>query len=97
MGWTLKDFSLASELRPDEHGSAVCDGKIDGFFYGVGHPSANIQDPTTSCGAKLVSLTGPAVDKLVEKYPYYAHATIPAGLYPNNPGETKTSTLRLRT
>ncbi len=90
MGWTLKDFSLASELRPDEHGSALCDGKIDGFFYGVGHPSANIQDPTTTCGAQLVSLTGPAVDKLVEKYPYYAHATIPGGLYPNNPNDTKT-------
>ena len=58
MGWKMSDFSLASELRPDEHGSAVCDGKIDGFFYGVGHPSANIQDPTTICGAKLVSLTG---------------------------------------
>ena len=42
------------------------DGKIDGFFYGVGHPSANIQDPTTSCGAQLIALTGPAVDKLVE-------------------------------
>ncbi|CAP42317.1 TAXI family TRAP transporter solute-binding subunit [Bordetella petrii] len=90
MGWTLKDFSLASELRPDEHGSALCDGKIDGFFYGVGHPSANIQDPTTTCGAQLVSLTGPAVDKLVEKYPYYAYATIPGGLYPNNPNDTKT-------
>src|SRR5690606_12222798 len=62
-------FSLASELKPDEHGSALCDGKIDGFFYAVGHPSANIQDPTTTCGAQLVSLTGPAVDKLVEQYP----------------------------
>lgn len=82
-------FSLASELRPDEHGSALCDGKIDGFFYGVGHPSANIQDPTTSCGAQLVSLTGPVVDKLVETYPYYAKVTIPAGLYPNNPQETE--------
>jgi len=90
MGWTLKDFSLASELRPDEHGSALCDGKIDGFFYGVGHPSANIQDPATTCGAQLVSLTGPAVDKLVEKYSYYAHATIPGGLYPSNPNDTKT-------
>ncbi|CPJ40127.1 cell surface protein [Bordetella pertussis] len=90
MGWTLKDFSLASELRPDEHGPALCDGKIDGFFYGVGHPSANIQDPTTTCGAQLVSLTGPAVDKLVDKYPYYALATIPGGLYPNNPQDTKT-------
>jgi len=85
MNWKMSDFALASELRPDEHGPALCDNKIDGFFYAVGHPSANIQDPTTTCGAKLVSVTGPAVDKLVSSY-----ATIPAKLYPNNPQETKT-------
>jgi TRAP transporter TAXI family solute receptor len=90
MGWKMSDFSLASELKADEHGPALCDGKIDGFFYAVGHPSANIQDPTTTCGAKLVSLTGPAVEKLVKERPYYAHATIPGGLYPNNPQETRT-------
>jgi len=90
MGWKLTDFSLASELKADEHGPALCDGKIDGFFYGVGHPSANIQDPTTSCGAKLVSVTGPAVDKLVKDKPYYAKAVIPGGLYPNNPDATNT-------
>jgi hypothetical protein len=90
MGWKMGDFSLASELRPDEHGPALCDGKIDGFFYAVGHPSANIQDPTTICGAKLVSLTGPAVDKLVKEKPYYAMATIPGGMYPNNPNPTTT-------
>jgi TRAP transporter TAXI family solute receptor len=90
MGWKLGDFSLASELKADEHGPALCDGKIDGFFYGVGHPSANIQDPTTSCGAKLVSLTGPAIDKLIADKPYYAKATIPGGLYPNNPDATTT-------
>jgi uncharacterized protein len=90
MGWKMGDFSLASELKADEHGPALCDGKIDGFFYGVGHPSANIQDPTTACGAKLVSLTGPVVDKLLADRPYYARATIPGGLYPNNPQATQT-------
>ncbi len=90
MGWTMQDFSLASELKADEHGAALCDGKIDGFFYGVGHPSANIQDPTTSCGAKLVSLTGPAVDRLVKEKSYFGYATIPGGLYPNNPQDTRT-------
>ncbi|HET9339555.1 MAG TPA: TAXI family TRAP transporter solute-binding subunit [Casimicrobiaceae bacterium] len=90
MGWTMGDFALASELKADEHGPALCDGKIDGFFYGVGHPSANIQDPTTSCGAKLVSLTGPAVDKLIAEKPYYAKATIAGNLYPNNPNPTQT-------
>jgi TRAP transporter TAXI family solute receptor len=90
MGWKLTDFSLAAELKADEHGPALCDGKIDGFFYAVGHPSANIQDPTTACGAKLVPLTGPAVDKLVAANPYFAKATIPAGLYPNNPEAVQT-------
>jgi TRAP transporter TAXI family solute receptor len=90
MGWKLSDFSLASELKADEHGSALCDGKIDGFLYGVGHPSANIQDPATTCGARLVPLTGPVVDKLVAERPYYAKAEIPGGLYPNNPDHTET-------
>ena len=90
MGWKMSDFGLASELKADEHGPALCDGKIDGFFYAVGHPSANIQDPTTTCGAKIIPLTGAAVDKLVKQHAYYAYATIPAGLYPNNPQETKT-------
>jgi TRAP transporter TAXI family solute receptor len=90
MGWKMSDFALAAELKADEHGPALCDGKIDGFFYAVGHPSANIQDPTTTCGAKLVSLTGPAVDKLVKERSYYARATIPGGLYPNNPQATET-------
>ena len=90
IGMKLADFSLASELRADEHGPALCDNKIDGFFYGVGHPSANIQDPTTTCGAQLVSLTGPAIDKLVKERPYYAYATIPGGLYAGNPNPTQT-------
>ncbi len=90
MGWSKSDFSLAAQLKADEHGAALCDNKIDGFFYGVGHPSANIQDPTTVCGAKLVPVTGPAIDKLVEKNPYSAKVSIPGGLYPNNPNPTST-------
>jgi TRAP transporter TAXI family solute receptor len=90
LGWKLSDFSLASELKADEHGPALCDNKIDAFFYGVGHPSANIQDPTTTCAAKLVSIKGPAVDKLVAEKPYYAKAAIPGGLYSGNPNPTDT-------
>jgi TRAP transporter TAXI family solute receptor len=90
MNWKLSDFSLAAELKADEHGPALCDNKIDGFFYGVGHPSANISDPTTTCGAKLISLTGPAVDTLIKENSYYAKATIPAGLYSANPNATET-------
>ncbi|MGA8694971.1 MAG: TAXI family TRAP transporter solute-binding subunit [Xanthobacteraceae bacterium] len=90
LGWTKADFSLAAELKADEQGTALCDNKIDGFFYGVGHPSAAIQDPTIACGAKLISLRGPKVDALVKEHPYYAKATIPGGMYANNPDSTET-------
>jgi len=90
LGMSTRDFSLASELKPDEHGAALCDNKIDGFAYTVGHPAANIQDPPTTCGAKLVPLTGEGVEKLIAQYPYFAHATVPGGLYANNPEPTNT-------
>ena len=90
LGWTKADFSLAAELKADEQGTALCDNKIDGFFYGVGHPSAAIQDPTTACGAKLIPLTGPAVDTLVKENPYYAKVAIPGSMYANNPSPTET-------
>lgn len=90
MGMSNADFSVASELKADEHGAALCDNKIDGFFYGVGHPAANIQDPVTTCGAKLVPLTGPAVDKLVNENSFYAKANIPGGLYAGHPEPTPT-------
>jgi uncharacterized protein len=90
LGMKTSDFALASELKADEHGAALCDGKIDGFLYTVGHPSANVQDPTTACGAKLMSVTGPQIDKLVAASPYYDKATIPGGTYPNNPQTTET-------
>lgn len=90
LGWKTSDFSLAAELKADEQGPALCDNKIDAFFYGVGHPNANIQDPVSTCGAKLVSIKGPAVDKLVAGAPYYAKVEIPGGMYSGNPNPTPT-------
>lgn len=90
LGMKLSDFALASELKADEHGAALCDNKIDGFAYVVGNPSANIQDPTTTCGARLVPVMGPIVAQLMQAYPYYAEATIPGGMYAANPDPVKT-------
>lgn len=90
LGMKTGDFSLASELKADEQGAALCDNKIDAFVYVVGHPNASIQDPTTTCGAKLVNVSGPAIDKLVAEHPYYAVATVPGGMYAGNPNPVKT-------
>ena len=90
LGMKFSDFSLASELKPDEHGAALCDNKIDGFAFVVGHPAANIQDPTTTCNAKLVPLVGPGVEKLIADHPYFAEVIIPGGMYNANDTDTKT-------
>ena len=71
-GWTMDDFALASELKSAEQAQALCDNKIDAMVFTVGHPSGSIQEATTTCDTKLIPVTGPEVDQLVEDNPYYA-------------------------
>ncbi len=90
MGWTTKDFALATELKASEQSAALCDNQIDAMVYTVGHPSGSIQEATTSCDAVLVNVEGPAVDKLVKENSFYRYATIPGGMYRGNPNDVHT-------
>ena len=83
MGWKRSDLRLASELKSAETGQAVCDNKIDAYFWLVGHPSALTQESLATCPTHLVDATGSAIDKLVADNSYYRTATIPAGMYNN--------------
>jgi uncharacterized protein len=90
IGWTTKDFALASELKPAEQAQALCDNKLDAIVYVVGHPNGSIQEATTTCDTVLVSVTGDGVDKLIGANPYYAKAVIPGGMYKGNPKDVAT-------
>ena len=83
LGWERSDLALAAEMKSAETGAAVCDGKIDAYFWLVGHPSALTQESLASCAAHLVDVTGPEIDKLIADNSYYRSATIPAGMYNN--------------
>jgi len=89
-GWTMSDFTLASELPSREQGQALCDNRIDVILFTVGHPSAAIQEPIATCGARIIPVTGPVVEQLVKETPYYFEATIPAGMYPGQTEDVKT-------
>jgi TRAP transporter TAXI family solute receptor len=93
-GWTMADFSLASELKSAEQAAALCDNKVDAIFFAVGHPAGTIQEATTACDSVLVPITGPEIDQLVEQNPYYTKATIAGGLYQGNPEPTDTFGVR---
>ena len=84
LGWKRSDLKLAAEMKSAETGQAVCDGKIDAYFWLVGHPSALTQESLATCDAHLVDVKGPAIDKLVSDNSYYRTATIPAGMYNND-------------
>jgi uncharacterized protein len=89
-GWTMDDFALASELKSAEQSQALCDNKIDAMVFTVGHPSGSIQEATTTCDTKLIPVTGPEVDQLVEQNPYYAKAVIPGGMYAGTDSDVET-------
>jgi TRAP transporter TAXI family solute receptor len=89
-GWTMNDFALASELKSAEQGQALADNKVDAIAFIVGHPNGSIQEATTTTDARLIPVSGPEVDALVEANPYYSKAVIPGGMYPGNPEDTET-------
>jgi len=84
LGWKREDLKVAAELKSAETGQALCDGKIDAYFWLVGHPSALTQETLSTCDATLVNATGPAIEKLVADNSFYRVATIPAGMYNND-------------
>jgi TRAP transporter TAXI family solute receptor len=90
LGWSIGDFALASELKSAEQAGALGDNKIDAMIFTVGHPAGSIQEATTTTDAKLIPVTGAAIDKLVSDNPYYAKATIPGGMYKGTEQDVET-------
>ena len=81
----------AESIKAAEAPGLLQDGRIDAFFYTVGHPSGAIKEATTGARkVRFASVTG--IDALLGKYPYYAKSVIPAKLYPGavNQGDVET-------
>ena len=89
-GIKKQDLAYAGELKASEMPDALRDNKIDGYFYMVGHPTANIKDASTSLDVKITPIEGANVDSLIKKYPYFAKANVPGGLYKGNDAPTPT-------
>ena len=89
-GWTEDTFALASQLDAAEQAAALADNNVDAMVYVVGHPNGSIQEATTTVDARLIPLNGPAIDEIVEEYPYYSKSVIAGGLYKGNPDPVET-------
>jgi TRAP transporter TAXI family solute receptor len=81
VGLNYETDLIAEGIKAAEAPGLLQDGRIDAFFYTVGHPSGAIKEATAGARkVRFASILG--VDNLLAKYPYYAKAKIPVGLYP---------------
>lgn len=94
LGWTLKDFALASQLSAAEQAAALGDNNIDAMVYVAGHPNGSIQEATTTVDSVIVPVNGPEIDGIIADRPYYAKAIIPGGMYRGNDQDIETFGVR---
>lgn len=89
LGWTAEDFAETTEFATTAQVDALCDGDIDAALLVSGHPN-NAVNTALECGAALVPISGPAINRMVRNAPYYSTTVIPAGVYPGISEETPT-------
>lgn len=71
----------AKYLSFSESSAALQDGAIDAAIISVGYPASAVLEATTVGAGRLVPIDGEVADRLLQKYPYYDRAEIPAGVY----------------
>ena len=75
------DKMRIESLKPAEAPKMIQDGRIDAFFYTVGHPSGAITEATSGKRkVEFISITG--MDALIKRSPFYTTGVIPVKGYP---------------
>ncbi len=83
VGIDYKKDIKAEGVKAAEAPGLLQDGRLDAFFYTVGHPSGAIKEATAGATkVRFVAVEGPGIDKLISEKPYYAKSVIPVKLYP---------------
>jgi len=86
---------IAEGVKAAEAPGLLQDGRIDAFFYTVGHPSGAIKEATAG-KTKVRFVTVSGVESLLAKYPYYAKAFIPIKVYPGAVNESNVDTFGVK-
>ncbi len=77
---TITDIK-AEDLKPAECAGMLQDGRIDAYFYTVGHPNGSIKEAVA--GKTIVHFVPMVeVEQLLSEFPYYTKAEINVSQYP---------------
>ncbi len=82
-------------IGPSEGTDLVRNKSLDGLWIMAGAPTASVTELLSTSEVKLLSLDRPFVEKLQEKYPWYAYYEIPAGTYPSQDEPVSTTAIKM--
>ncbi|MBC8318510.1 MAG: TAXI family TRAP transporter solute-binding subunit [Desulfobulbaceae bacterium] len=89
-----KDLDVES-IKASEAAGVLQDGRIDAFFYTVGHPSGSIKEATSGARKVLIAdITD--IESLLAETPYYAASFVPSAAYPGAQNEKDAKTFGVK-
>lgn len=81
LGWAVRDFATAAELKPADQGDALCRGRVDAILYLAASPDVMVRNAAQACDTVFVPLAGREIEALDKEKPFLVRAPIPGGLY----------------
>ncbi len=89
-GLSFDDLAKSEQLTASQSADYIKDGRLDAAFFTVALGAAVIMDTALMVPTDIVPIEGPNVDKLIEKYPFYAKQTVPGKTYKGNDSDIQT-------
>lgn len=92
-GLTFDDIQK-EDFKASEGASMLKDGRIDGYFYTVGHPNGSIKEAIA--GKRDLAFVGFDRNDKIKALPYYVAADVPLDSYPGIMNETPVTTFGVK-
>lgn len=81
----------AEGLKPAESAGMLQDGRIDAYFYTVGHPNGSVKEAAAGTRkVNFVEVPEKITVELIKQHPFYAPALIPIKHYPGVQNDSDT-------
>ncbi len=89
-GRDINWFGRSLELDTVERTVAVCSGDVDVAGYMMGVPSGLLQQVSSACKTRLLSIESETLNELVARYPFYSVGRIEKGTFAHMPNDVTT-------
>lgn len=93
-GLTFPDDINCEYITFTDAADMLQNGTIDGAWIMSGAPASAVTQ-AAAAGCRVLDVSDEIIKNLQEKFPWYAHFTIPAGTYPNQDKDIKTSAIKM--